>query len=1080
MELFNAAGVDLPTTEGARSRRARALTRALSSPLLNYRVVQDALARAGLFELTEARRALAADYARKIGDARFLKQKEMGVREILVQEIVLGVLGYGAYDPGRPYTLVRERAIRGGSVDLALGRFNGPEGDELIAPFELKGPDTDDLDRVMAGRGKSPVQQAWEYAIDAPGSKWVLVSNCLEIRLYGFGRGRDAFERFDLTRLDEPAELERLWLIVGATNLLGGGTERLLRETDSAYREVTGKLYSEYNELRKRLVGFLADGEPALAVPKAVEIAQKLLDRILFIAFAQRTELMADRLLERAAKEKNSFAPQPLWKNFLGLFSSVDRGNTALDIPAYNGGLFADDPLADRILLPDHLAEEIARLGQWDYRREVPVTVLGHLFEQSIADIEKLRSGEPRTGGPAAVSRRKREGVVYTPASVTRFLVERTVGRSLDARRAALWREHAMEAEPDTGRQAGFWRAYLEALRDFTVVDPACGSGAFLVAAFDEMARRYRDAVTALEALEVEIGFDVFDEIVTRNLYGVDLNAESVEITRLSLWLKTARREHRLQNLEATIKDGNSLIADPAWSDRPFDWAAAFPQVFARGGFDVVIGNPPYVRMEHLKAVKPYLAKHYAVADERTDLYAYFFEKGAQVLKPGGRLGYISSSTFFRTGSGANLRSFLSDGVELEAVVDFGDLQLFEGVTTYPAILTLRKGGEPDTGEGDGGELDFLTVKARVPEDLGRAFELEGERMPRARLGRGSWQLEGDALARLRAKIADGRPTLGEVYGPPMRGIVTGLNEAFVIDRATRDALVEADPASAELLKPFLRGENIKRWRVESEDLFLINTPKGKVEIDAYPAVRNWLSPFRDRLEARATQQAWWELQQAQLAYHAPMASAKIVWPHFQDRRAFSLDREGLFLNNKCFFSATDDAALLSLTNSRCLWFQLFNLARVKRGGYIEAEAQYVEQLRLPELSASSRTSLTAHGLGCTADARQQRQVETAVAHRILDLAPPGRRKLTGRLRAWHALDFPAFREEVAKAFGADIALKARGEWEAYLAEHAAQVRRLSAQIASAEREIDRLVYALFDLTPAETALLEASLAGQV
>ena len=865
MELFKAAGVDLPTTEGAKSRRSRALARALSSPLLNYRVVKDALARANLFELTEARRAMAADYARKIRDPKFLKQKEMGVREILVQEIILSVLGYSTFDPERPYTLVRERGIRGGSVDVALGRFNGPDGgDELVAPFELKGPDTDDLDRVMAARGKSPVQQAWEYAIDAPGAKWVLVSNCREIRLYGFGRGRDAFERFDLTRLDDSAELERLWLVVGAAGLLGGGTERLLRETDSAYREVTGKLYVEYNELRKRLVGFLADGDPALPLLQAVEIAQKLLDRILFIAFAQRTDLMADRLLEKAAKEKNSFAPQPLWKNFLGLFSSVDRGNTALDIPAYNGGLFADDPLADRIILPDHLAEEVAKLGHWDYRSEVPVTVLGHLFEQSITDIEKLRSGEPRTGQAPAVSRRKREGVVYTPASVTRFLVERTVGRSLDERREALWREHAMDAEPEPDRQAGFWRAYLETLRDFTIVDPACGSGAFLVSAFDEMARRYRDAVTALEALDVDIGFDVFDEIVTRNLHGVDLNTESVEITRLSLWLKTARREHRLQNLEATIKDGDSLIADPAYAARPFDWGAAFPDVFARGGFDVVIGNPPYVRMEHLKAIKPYLAKHYAVADDRTDLYAYFFEKGAQVLKPGGRLGYISSSTFFRTGSGANLRTFLSDGVQLEAVVDFGDLQLFEGVTTYPAILMLRKGGEgdaaePPKGERPEGELDFLTVKDRVPEDLGRAFAQDGQTMPRARLGRGSWQLEGDALARLRAKIRDGRPTLGEVYGPPLYGIKTGLNEAFVIDRATRDALVEADPASADLLKPFLRGENIKRWRVESEDLFLINTPRGKVDIDAYPAIRNWLLPFRDRLEARATQQAWWE-----------------------------------------------------------------------------------------------------------------------------------------------------------------------------------------------------------------------------
>ena len=251
------------------------------------------------------------------------------------------------------------------------------------------------------------------------------------------------------------------------------------------------------------------------------------------------------------------------------------------------------------------------------------------------------------------------------------------------------------------------------------------------------MARRYRDAVTALEALGVEIDFDVFDQIVTRNLYGVDLNPESVEITRLSLWLKTARRDHRLQNLEATIRDGNSLIADPAFSDRPFDWTMAFPEVVARGGFDVVIGNPPYVRMEHLKPIKPYLSQHYVVADDRTDLYAYFFEKGVAILKSGGRLGYISSSTFFKTGSGANLRTFLGDGVGIEDVIDFGDVQIFEGVTTYPAILTLRKGES-----GDEGTLRFLGVTDKAPEDLGRDFARRAVTMPRAS-GQGQLAVRG-------------------------------------------------------------------------------------------------------------------------------------------------------------------------------------------------------------------------------------------------------------------------------------------------------------------------------------------------
>jgi hypothetical protein len=1069
MELFTSAGIELPTTEAAKARRGRALAKALKAPLFNQKVVQEAARRAKLFELTETKRTLAADYARKIKDPSFLKQKEVAVRGRLIEEVLQGLLGYRPYDPDG-FDLAIERPIGGGAVDVALGRFSTPDSvDEIVAPFELKGPDSFDLDRVMPGRGRSPVQQAWDYAVDAPGSRWVLVSNCLEIRLYAFGRGRNAYERFDLTRLDEPLEQERLWLILGAANLLGGATDRLLRETDAAYSDITNELYVEYRTLRDNLVNYLTETESVAAL-KAIEIAQKLLDRIIFIAFAQRTDLMDDRLLERAAETVNSFAPQPLWQNFLGLFKAVDKGSERLGIPEYNGGLFANDPLADSIMLPDHLARDIAGLGKWDYRSDVPVTVLGHLFEQSITDIEALKAGTA-----PAVSKRKREGVVYTPDMITRFLVERTVALSLEARRDALWLAHAMEGEPSPETQSAFWRAYLADLSDFTIVDPACGSGAFLVAAFDEMARRYRDAVTALEALGEDIDFDVFDRIVTRNLHGVDLNAESVEITRLSLWLKTARREHRLQNLEATVRDGNSLIAEP-WPGvaNPFDWQAAFPEVFARGGFDVVIGNPPYVRMEHLKEIKPYLGEHYVVADDRTDLYAYFFEKGVQILKPGGRLGYISSSTFFKTGSGENLRTFLSDGVRIEAVVDFGDVQVFEGVTTYPAIVTLEKGGV-----GEGGDLNFLTIRDRAPEDLGRAFQRAGQTMPRARLGKGSWQLEGDALAALRAKITAGKKTLGEVYGAPLYGIKTGLNEAFVISRATRDALVKVDPKSADLLKPFLRGENIKRWRVESEDLFLINTPRGKVDIDAYPAVKAHLAPFRAALEKRATKQEWWELQQAQLAYQDRLGQPKISYPHFQNERMFTFEKSGAFSNDKSYFVPSDDLSLLAYLNTKTAWFFLTSLSPAVRNGWHEMRVQYVDLTPLPPMEALVRKTLAQKAESCSTNAIKRLDIQSAVRRRILDLAPPHRRKLNGKLEAWQNLDFANFRSEIKKAFGADIPLKERGEWEVYLAENASEVHALTARIAAAEREIDAIVYGLFDLTPDEIALLEASLEGQ-
>ena len=446
--------------------------------------------------------------------------------------------------------------------------------------------------------------------------------------------------------------------------------------------------------------------------------------------------------------------------------------------------------------------------------------------------------------------------------------------------------------------------------------------------------------------------------------------------------------------------------------------------------------------------------------------------RGVSLLKQGGRLGFISSSTFFRTGSGQNLRKFLTDNVAIEAVIDFGDIQIFEDVTTYPAILTLRTGKADD-----GGLLRFLKIVTELPKDLDAAFAANATTMPRARLGAGPWQFEDDSLARLRDKIVDGKKTLEEVYGAPLYGIKTGLNEAFIVDRETRDRLVKQDKTSTRLLKPFLRGENIKRWRVEPEGLFLINVPKGKINIDDYPAIRDWLRPFKNELEKRATKQEWFELQQAQLAYQTQFEKPKVIWPQFMDRPEFCLEIDGFFPINKAYLFPTDDYALVALLNSKILWFCFQSLSVPKRGGYREATAQHVGPLPFPEFPKKQQQRLAALAQDCSKSAAIRFRTQSGVRHRILDLAPPARKKLSRKLEEWWTLDFADFRDEVKRAFRADIPVKERDEWENYLAKSAAEVRALDATIEKAEREIDAIVYCLFDLTAEEVALLEASIA---
>ena len=1034
-------------------------------------------------------------WAKLISSGRIESLKETALHGQFASKIVEGVLGYHGPAGGADYNVSTEQNILRGSVDLALGRFGGKTPD-IVAPFELKGADTRDLDAIMPGRNKSPVQQAWEYAMNARGVKWVLVSNMIELRFYGFGEGTSAYEEFRLDQLTNPEEYARFMLLLSAENLLSDRTADLLKESRREDKDITDSLYQDYKDLRLKLLSAVQKADATIAPLDVIALAQKILDRVLFIAFAEDTGLLPDNTLENAFVARDPYNPRPVWDNFKGLFRAIDEGNSDLKIPRYNGGLFREDAVINGLNLPDDICEGFKTLGEYDFASEVSVTVLGHIFEQSIADVERLQAiarGEEEEPEKATGTsgRRKRDGVVYTPDYIARFIVAETLGTHLreifdDTMRAHAkkgadvtdyenvpWRKKSAEVEA--------WQAYRDRLKTLRIVDPACGSGVFLIMAFDFMKAeltRVNDKIKDLLPKAEHFG-DLFDyvpdsEILSDNLFGVDVNEESIEITKLSLWIKTARRGKVLDSLSGSIRVGDSLIEDSnfAYLDHAFTWETAFPGVFAEGGFDVVLGNPPYVRMEFLKLLKPYLEKRYEVVSDRADLYCYFYERGLRLLKPGGRLGYISSNTFFKTGSGKPLREYLLKEATIESVVDFGDLQVFEGVTTYPAILTMKRGAAPK-----GHELRFWKVDALPDNNFLATWEDAASPYPQTALGVGSWELENPALRALRDKIRTGKKTLKDVYGAPCRGVVTGLNGAFVIDSATKERLCAQDPRSADLLMPFLEGKDLKRWRAEPRGLWLIYIPKNRIEIDDYPAIRDWLLPFKDKLEARATKQEWFELQQAQEAYAPHFAAPKIAYKDIGDSSPFHVDTEGSLMANTGYFIPSDEHHLAAYLNSKLLWFTYLNVSAQIRGGFVRFFSNHLGEMPIPNWPDAAKTELAALSEKAHAAAKTRLTLQTALTRRIPDLCPPSREaKLTTRLQEWWTLpDFAAFRAEVKKVFKADIPLADRSDWEDWINRDRAEIARLTAEIAQAEAQIDSIVYDLFDLTKDEIALLESA-----
>ena len=1083
-------------------------------PLFSRRVLDKNLSQEAV---PAVHQQLLSQWAATIRDGSLRRRGEQQIRGPFIERFFVKLLGYLPFGSGSaPHTVSEEARTGAGSADAALGHF-GPAGDTVVAPVELKGADTPNLDISMPGRQKSPVQQVWEYAMDTPHAKFLVLSNMLEIRVYAVGHTRRVYERFDLLDVaDDSAEYHRLMRVLSADQLLGGHTASLLDESTKREREITRELYADYKRWRIQLITALAHAND-LAPGALIGPSQKLLDRVLFVAFAQQRGLLPANTLQDVHHSGSAWAPVPRFENYKGLFRAVDQGLPARRIPPYNGGLFAFDALLDAGLrVPDMACDVFLEFSRYDFGGEVSVNVLGHIFEQSITDLEQLQEladtgafelvaleAQAKSTLRATSGARKEHGIVYTPEFITAFVVEQSLGKTLQERREACaehfraeassaqapmtWRKPTKEekayarllAQPERVVELAFWRAWQAELTGIKVCDPACGSGAFLVAAFDVLLAEYTNVNEQIAAItgSMEV-FHADREILNGNLFGVDLNAESIEITKLSLWLKTARHGKPLESLEANLRVGNSIVSSAdgglAYDPKAFDWSTAFPEIVARGGFDVVIGNPPYVRMERLKAIKPYLEKRYAVAADRADLYCYFFEQAVRLLRngnAGGRVGFISSSTFFKTNAGQPLRDYLLAQTEIEVVVDFGDLQVFEGVTTYPAILVARRSGAPD------GEraLRFLNIRGRVPVDLATMFDETAETLQQRQLLRSAWQFEGDARSRLRLKLSAGHPTLKEVYGAPLYGIKTGLNEAFVVDSATRDALVRADPRGAELLKPFLEGRDLKKWRCEPHELWLIYIPKGRIEIDDFPAIKAHLLPFKGRLEKRATQQAWFELQQSQQAYVPLMEARKLVYTRFMAEPTFWLDVDDhCYLNNALNFVAGVDCFELGLLNSRALWFVLRDSASTMSGGFVQVHGHVLERCPIPTAAADVRARVAGWASSAqTAAQARHREIKRFGRTVLRDFAPGGA-KLPA---AWdHVIpEFTELCDEIDKRFKRELRLAERNDWDAAVTRARAKVAELDATVARCEQWIDGEVYRLFDLSPAEVALIESA-----
>ena len=386
-----------------------------------------------------------------------------------------------------------------------------------------------------------------------------------------------------------------------------------------------------------------------------------------------------------------------------------------------------------------------------------------------------------------------------------------------------------------------------------------------------------------------------------------------------------------------------------------FEWRYEFPEVLDENGrfvgFDCVIGNPPpYVRQAMLGAAfTAYARSRYEVYHGVADLYAYFFELGVAVLKEGGQFSIIVANKWMRANYGAPLRKWLREQ-GLALVVDFGDLPVFPEATAYPCIVRLRKGSNRKT-------FTACNVQRLADLDLEELVRTEGTEVAFSSLVDSGWTLTGGAEQRLLEKLRKTGTPLGEYVGGKIyRGILTGLNEAFVIDAATRERLIAEDPKSAEIIKPFLLGRDVKRYRPLLNKHYLIFTRRD-IDIKAYPAIEEYLGRFKEQLTPRPKEGAggsgsgrkpgayqWYEIQDT-VDYWKEFEKPKIIVPAIVQKGSYAFDVAGSYSNDKTTIIAVSDLYLLGLLNSKVTDFFIHAISSTKQGGYYEYKPMYLVQL---------------------------------------------------------------------------------------------------------------------------------------
>jgi len=827
------------------------------------------------------------------------------------------------------------------------------------------------------------------------------------------------------TYKEYPEKWDWLVSIISPGSILRGSFDKYAETTKGkrGTASVDDDILAEIEQWRDALAKNIALRNPSLTVEELNSIVQRTIDRVLFLRICE------DRGIEEYETLHKLQDGEQVYERLCQLFRSADD--------KYNSGLFhfqqepdwdeSPDTLSLTVAIDDKILKGIIKRlyfpdSQYEFSL-IPPAILGHVYEQFLGKVIRLTEGhQAKVEYKPEV--KKAGGVFYTPQYIVEYIVKHTVGELV---------------KDKTPRQVSKLR----------ILDPACGSGSFLIGAYqylldwhhdwyianlvpvfkeknsatdptvlallpDQAPKKKKSAATidlpiykSGSGKEVRLSEHMRSDwklttvekkrILLNNIFGVDIDQQAVEVTKLSLLLKVLEEENQetvskqltitaeraLPSLDHNIKCGNSLIgwdiltpempADEVKRINPFDWEKEFAPVMAAGGFDTVIGNPPYVRQETLgPEFKDYAKKHYETFAGTADLYVYFFEKGHALLRKNGYFGMICSNKFMKVKYGKNLRKYLLRRTTIIEIVDFGELPVFQNASTFPAIFLTQNStiGNQQFRYSPIKTLQFTSLEEEIKK-IGKIFD-------ETSISREYWTLSENSEFFIIDKMIKNGVKLGQYLKSGIfRGVLTGLNKAFIMDEDVKDKITRGDQNSKSLIFPFLNGDDIRRYRIDYKKQYVILIKKGWTKINSrdaankwnwfkenYPAIATHLEKFKQEAEVRNDLgDFWWELRACD--YYEGYAKNKIIWPEIAKESRFTYDNQQYYLNKTGFFTSTDDLYLLGLLNSKLIWLFLKRTCSVlgdadKRGRLLQQKI-YVEQIPIRTINPNNPADIDHH-----------------------------------------------------------------------------------------------------------------------